>query len=107
MKYKTLTLKDVIDTLVYYDLEHCRFPHNYLAEDYQIPKIRGLTLDDKKLILIDKEQSIEVVKEILIHELLHIKHYALSDLPRNMNQIEKIIQKETELTYKKIYGFKP
>ena len=106
MKYKTLNLKDVIETLTLYDLEHCRFPHNYMI-DMDIPMVGGMALDDRKLILIDKELPTESMKEVVIHELIHTKHYRDGDLPRNINTIEKIVQRETELTYKKLYGYRP
>lgn len=104
-KIKTLTLKEVIETLVLYDLEHTRFPHNYLAEfDYSVPTIRGLCMDDKKLILIDREQCREDMRETIIHELLHSRHYQLGDL--TTRQTERIVNEETAFTYKKLYGVK-
>ncbi len=107
MKYKTLTLKDVIDTFVSYDLEHSRFPHNYMLDNLDIPIIGGMAIDDKKLILIDKELPTETMREVIIHELIHTKHYRLGDLPRDINTIERIVHKETGLVYKKLYGNKP
>lgn len=107
MKYKTLTLKDVINTLTYYDLEHCRFPHNYMIDNMDVPIVGGMALDDRKLILIDKDLPTESSKEVVIHELIHTKHYRDGDLPRNINTIEKIVQRETEMTYKKLYGYRP
>ena len=107
MKYKTLNLKDVIETLTYYNLEHSRFPHNYMIDNLDVPIIGGMALDDRKLILIDKELPLESGREIVIHELIHTKHYRNGDLPRNINTIERIVQRETEMTYKKLYGHKP
>jgi len=104
-----LSLKDVIETLIIYNIEHCRFPYNYLREyfnntKYKLPEIRGLAMDDKKLILIDKEQGDERKRETIIHELIHTKHYRLGDLqPKN---IERVVQSETLLTYYKLYGVK-
>lgn len=112
MKYKnkilhSLTLKDVIETLVTYDIEHCRFPINYMYEYIGEEKgFHGLAMDDKKLILINKELGNEEIRETIIHELLHTRHYRLADLTRNPNLIEKIVEKETNLTYKKLYGIK-
>ncbi len=103
--YKTLKLKEVIETLSSYDLKHCIFPHNYAAEaGYDVPIFRGLAMDDKKLILIDIEQGLEEKRETVIHELIHTKHYRLGDLK---SKIEKIVEKETFLTYKLLYGHKP
>ena len=105
---KELTLKDVIETLIWYNVEHCRFPHNYLADFVaDMPVVGGLTLDDKKLILINKEESDENRREVVIHELLHTAHFRRGDLPRDIKKIEKIVEAETELTYKKLYGAKP
>ncbi len=102
---KPLTLKDVIDSLVIYDIEHCRFPHNYLAEvGVDIPIIGGMALDDRKKILIDIELPQEEMREVIIHELIHTKHYRLGDLPRNINQLEKHVEFETKLTYNKLYS---
>jgi len=101
----TLTLKDVIETLVTYDINHSLFPHNYMVDYFNdVPIIRGLAIDDKKLILIDSEQGNEEMRETIIHELIHTKHYRLGDL---RSQIEKIVQDETVLTYKMLYGVKP
>ena len=103
-----LTLKDVIETLAIYDIEHCRFPHNYLADaGMDIPNIAGLCINDKKLILIDKEQGDEELKETIIHELIHAKHYKKGDLKNNRNYIERHVQAETVMTYLKLYGVKP
>jgi len=103
---KSLTLKDVIETLSIYDIEHCRFPHNYMAEVYEeIPLIYGMILDERKLILIDNEQGQEETKETVIHELLHAKHYRLGNL-KGYKNIEKHVEKETSLTYKLLYGHK-
>ena len=105
-KLEELTLKDVIETLVTYNYELCRFPHNYAAEvGYDIPIISGLAMDDKKLILVDKEQCCERIRETIIHEFIHTKHYRKGDLRRG--EIENIIEKETNLTYEKLYGGKP
>lgn len=106
MKYKMLNLKDVIDTLAYYDLEHCRFPHNYML-DMDMPIIDGMVIDDRKLILINKELPTETSREVVLHELIHTKHFRDGDLPKNINTIERIVQRETEMTYKKLYGNKP
>lgn len=104
---KKLTLKDVIDVLSDYDVKHCIFPHNYLAEiDDTIPVIRGIALGEKRLILLDSEQNSEEMRETVIHEILHCKHYKLGDLS-GFNKIENHIEKETNLTYKLLYGHKP
>lgn len=111
-KYKNkilhpLTLKDVIETLITYDIEHCRFPINYMYEYVGERKgFMGLAMDDKKLILINQELGNEEMRETIIHELLHVNHYRLADLPRNPDLIEKIVEKETDLTYKKLYKVK-
>jgi len=103
---KSLTLKDVIETLSIYNIEHCRFPHNYMAKFVdEIPTITGMVLDDRKLIMIDNEQGQEETKETVIHELLHCKHYKLGDLKGYAN-IERYVEKETSLTYKLLYGHK-
>jgi len=103
---KPLTLKDVIETLIVYDIEHCRFPHNYLADvNYEIPRIEGLAMDDNKLILINKELCDEEKRHVVIHELLHTKHYRIGDLKGK--NIEKVVEAETVLTYLKLYGVKP
>ena len=108
VKLKELTLADVIETLIHYDVEHCRFPHNYLAEFVKgIPELGGWALDDKKLILINKEECDERRREIVIHELLHTVHFRRGDLPRDIKKIEEIVEAETELVYKKLYGNKP
>ena len=110
IKYKnkrmySLTLKDVIETLVTYDIEHCRFPCNHVTDYFGIEtQLKGLAMDDKKLILINQELGLEEMREVIIHELLHTLHYRLSDLPSKPNLIEKIVEKETNLTYKKLYG---
>ena len=102
IKLEELTLKDVIETLVTYNYELCRFPHNYMAErGFDVPEVKGLAIDDKKLILIDREQSIEDMRETIIHEFLHTKHYRQGDL--KIKEIERIIEKETKLTYEKLY----
>jgi len=102
-KYKLLTLKDAIETLVTYNVEHCRFPHNYLSDVFEdIPDIRGLAMDDKKLILLDREQGTEEMRETIIHELIHTKHFRLGDL-RGIKTIENHVMRETKLTYDKLY----
>ena len=107
LKPNLLTLKDTINILSMYDIEHCRFPHNYIADVVDdIPRLNGLVLGDKRLILIDREQPIELAKEVVIHELLHCKHYELGDLS-GFNRIENYIKQETDLTYKLLYGHKP
>jgi len=102
IKLEELTLKDVIETFVRYDIEHSRFPHNYIYEDADMPIIRGLVMDDEKLILLDQDQCDESMREAVIHELLHTKHFRLGDL--RGRDIERVVYKETELTYKKLYG---
>ncbi len=105
---ETLTLKDVIEVLIAYNIEHCRFPHNYMIEYFgeeAVPEIHGLALDDEKLILIDKEQGFEALRETIIHELLHAKHYKKGDL--RGKDIEVVVEKETSLTYKELYGVEP
>jgi len=102
-----LTLKDVIEALIFYDIEHCRFPHNYIAGSDDIPRLRGLTLDDKRLILINREQGTEELRETIIHELHHIKHFRLGDLENNNRKIEAVVRAETAKTYKKLYGVAP
>jgi len=102
-----LSLKDVIESLVIYDIEHCRFPHNYMAEYFpknRVPLIRGMAIDDKKLILIDKEQCQELSRETIIHELIHTKHYRIGDLEQK--NVETIVEAETDLTYLNLYGVK-
>lgn len=104
---KKLTLKDVVEVLAIYDLEHCRFPHNYMSELYNdVPIIRGMAVGSKKLILLDREQNTEQMKETLIHELIHCKHFQLGDLKDTGNIVEKHVDKETALTYKLLYGHK-
>lgn len=105
MIYKPLTLKDVIETLTTYNYELTRFPHNYLADiDLDIPRIEGLAIDDKKIILVNYEQSVENIRDTIIHEFLHTKHFRQGDL--RGKEIEKIVEKETDLTYAKLYGRK-
>lgn len=102
-----LTLKDVVESLVYYDIEHCRFPHNYMVEYFsrsRVPVIKGMCLDDKKLILIDREMGEENTKQTVIHELLHTKHYRIGDLEQK--NVETIVEAETDLTYLNLYGVK-
>ena len=106
IQLQELTTRDIIETLVTYNIEHCRFPHNYAAvAGYDIPLLRGLAMDDKKLILIDKDLTTEYAREIIIHELLHTKHFRLGDL--TMKGAERQIIRETNYTYEKIYGVKP
>lgn len=110
MKYRNkilhpLTLKDVIETLITYDIEHCRFPINYMHEYFGERKgFMGLAMDDKKLILINKELGMEEMRETLIHEFLHTHHYRKGDLTGRL--IETIVEKEINLTYKKLYKVK-
>jgi hypothetical protein len=106
---KHLTLKDAIEVLAIYNLEHCRFPHNYFSETEfgDIPKLRGATIDDKRLILIDIEQGIEQTKEAVIHEILHGKHFIKGDLPNDQRRREKAVDVETDVVYLKLYGVKP
>lgn len=97
-----LNLKEVIETLSTYNIEHCKFPHNYMVDfGYDIPFIRGLAMDDKKLILINNEQSIEDIRESIIHELIHTVYFRKGNLRKN---IERTVQGETKKIYKKIYG---
>ncbi|MBU4480432.1 hypothetical protein KKG48_03260 [Patescibacteria group bacterium] len=105
-----LTLKDAIETLIVYDVEHCRFPHNYLAGHFghgKIPSMGGLALDPRKLILVDRERGTEAKRMIIIHELLHTKHFRKGDLKNNMKFIEDVVEGETKLTYAKLYGPRP
>jgi len=105
-RQETLSLKDAIETLVTYDIKHCLFPHNYIAEVMEeIPIVRGLAMDDRKLILLDSEQGMEEMRETIIHELIHTKYYRLGNL-RSRNVERKVID-ETIRTYKKLYGVKP
>ena len=104
---KILTLKDTIESLSIYNLNHCLFPHNFVAEELGYDELHGLILCGRKQILIDKEQPTEIVKEAVIHELIHARHYQKGDLRHNINYIERIVQRETELTYKKLYGIIP
>lgn len=100
-----LTLKDVIETFTTYNLRHVDFPHNFLAQTgADIPEIDGLTLDDKKIIYINTDTSLEYRRAVLIHEFLHTKHYRQGDLPRS--KTESVVEKETKLTYYDLYGVK-
>ncbi|MFH1978875.1 MAG: hypothetical protein ABII97_00595 [Patescibacteria group bacterium] len=108
VEVETLALREVIDILAHYDLEHCRFPHNYLADTgLGIPELRGLVVDDKKLILISNELGFEEARETIVHELLHCKHFLRGDLPHNIKRIEKVVEQETIATYYELYGNKP
>ncbi|MCK5624992.1 hypothetical protein KAI04_04070 [Candidatus Pacearchaeota archaeon] len=101
-----LTVKDIIETFVTYDLEHCKFPHNYFIEVMsRIPRIEGVTLDDQKLILINNENGLEKTRQVIIHELLHTKHYRQGNL--ELKRIEKQVVAETKFNYMKIYGVNP
>ncbi|MFC1625319.1 hypothetical protein ACFL1O_00335 [Patescibacteria group bacterium] len=108
--HRVLTLKDVIEALAIYDVEHCRFPHNYFAETDafgKIPELHGMVIDDQKLILIDDEQGTEIIKQTVVHELLHARHFMVGDLPHNNKIIEKVVNTETDITYLKLFGVLP
>ena len=76
-----------------------------MAQD--IPRFAGLTMDDKNLILLDKEQGIEEMKETIIHEFIHTKHFRKGDIGKGRNTIEKYVQAETVMTYLELYGVRP
>jgi len=97
-----LTLKDVIETFVTYDLRHSVFPHNLISEEYGIPYLFGMAIDNRKIILIDEDLGQEETRATLIHELLHTKHYRLGDLSERL--VEKTVRAETKRMYKLLYG---
>ena len=66
--------------------------------------IGGICSDDKKLILIDKDIGMEMARSVIIHEILHAKHFRLGDL--SGRNIERVVEKETSETYYKLYGIK-
>ncbi len=97
MKSELLTLKDMIESLMMYSLEHCLFPQNFGSK-----KIRtvdsGIIDDERKIIYIDKEQTQEETRKTLIHEFLHAKYFRLGK-----RDTEKKVDRETEIVYKKLY----
>ncbi|MCG2695043.1 hypothetical protein L6261_03110 [Candidatus Parcubacteria bacterium] len=104
---ETITLEEVINILTFYGIEHCRFVSNYIADDLDIPTLHGLTIDNRKLILIDKEQCIEKTREAVICELIRVKHHFKGDLPKKSKIVNDTVEAETKLTYKEIYGVEP
>lgn len=94
-----LTLKEVIEVFIEFDLKHSDFPHNY-SKNKKVPKWDGLVVFEKKLIYIDKEiNDIKDKRKAIIHEILHSKYFI-----QGKKDTEEQIEKETEIIYQKIYG---
>ncbi|MCK9595727.1 hypothetical protein M0R19_00895 [Candidatus Pacearchaeota archaeon] len=91
-----LTLKDVINSLVEYDIKHCPFPQNDNSKGIDQG---GMIDDEKKIIYIEDEQTYKSKRTVLIHELLHAKYFRLGK-----EDNEEQIEKETDIIYKKLYG---
>ena len=102
-KLETLTMRDIIETLVTYNVRHVPFPHNYVQG---AAKYNGLICDDKKTIFLNEEMAKEITRAVIIHEFLHDKHYRIGNLC-DERRIESVVKKETIETYKQIYGVKP
>ena len=99
-----LTLKEVIEILIEYNVELKEFPLNNWREVNNKPKIRGLIIDDLRRIVIDKNQSKDLLRESILHELVHAKYFKSGGLSTlSQKQIENTVQKESEEVYKKLY----
>lgn len=103
---KELTLKDIIDVLCHYDLEHSKFPSNYVAEiSEDIPIIYGMACDDKRKIFIDEEAAYETMREVVLHEIYHCHHFLKGDLDGvPHSKMEKIVTREAKDHVKKLYS---
>lgn len=91
-----LTMRNVIDALMRYDVKHCPFPQN------DVPgkgADSGIIDDEKKIIYLDEETTQEYMRKAIIHEFLHAKYFALGK-----EDTEEQIERESEDVYKKIYG---
>lgn len=103
-KIRELALKDVVEILTEYTIEHSYFPERYYRKKYP----SGIILPERKLILTDKEEGIESKRYSIIHELLHAMHCNFGDLGDLTEKTgEIIIDAETEIMYEKLYGVRP
>lgn len=90
-----LTLRNVVDALMRYDVKHCPFPQNNVRKNNDM----ALIDDEKKIIYLDEEETQRNMRIGIIHEFLHAKYYALG-----IKDIEKKIEKEADLVYERLYG---
>ena len=100
-----LTLKDIIEILIRYDIRKVEGINNRMAElGLDIPIYYGLSDDYKKEILIEKYQPDDLKRLTMVHELHHCYHYMKGDLYNmNFNQIEKIVDRDSKLQTKELY----
>jgi len=97
MDLELLTLRDVIDALMRYDIKHCPFPQNDISK--KLGSHNGIIDDEKKIVYLNEEQTQESMRKTIIHEFSHAKNYRAGK-----KDTEKQIEKETEIIYKKLYG---
>jgi uncharacterized protein YjaZ len=93
-----MELKDVLDVLCRYYIKHTDFPINHMSsllddDEGNSFVLKGLAIDDKKLILIDKEQGLENMRETILHELYHGHFYMNGQLHgKSMKETERVVR---------------
>jgi len=87
-----LTLRDIIDVLCEFSLQHTEFI-------YYDEECDGVCLGDKRHILISKDQMLDDKRKTVIHELIHAK-----DLLTQPDSNERSTVSRTNKVYKELYG---
>jgi len=97
IKYERMGLAEVVNVLCNYDIKRTEFPINYMARALgkeDTLTLRGMAMDDQKLILIDKEQGLEYMRETVMHEIYHCHFYLTGQLHgRTMAQEEAVVRR--------------
>jgi hypothetical protein len=98
-----LTLRDVVEILCHFNVKHTDFPLNRVVDQ----QVRGLASDSSRTIFVERDIGLQTARKVVIHELIHCKHYLAGDLDDVPNQQgEKIVLKEERETWKDLYGRK-
>jgi len=85
-------LRSIIDILCEYSLIHTDMPINHLKTD--VSKIHAMTLDDKRIIYICRDQGHYSKRISVLHELKHAEHFIGSDYDEFQRKSNKEFEKQ-------------
>ena len=92
-----MTLKDVIEALVHYSLNHITMPPPDIYHR-EAKELAGYCDHDKAAIYIDTEMGLMDKRQVIIHELAHAINHC-----KGISDEEDTIDIETIVTFKELY----
>ena len=102
MKTKVLTVRDIVDVLSYYNFNHALFPHNEMAsESSGIPYVYGMTIPERRQIIVNSSLIPQDMRDTVIHELTHARHFLRGECCEfDEERLERYVERVTDLTLK-------